>query len=105
MKDVKEYLTQKRSEDEPLSGDWALLAELYDKRSVAQTNETIDCRSGLADLNSSIFYIEPTVLSPQIAVFHRCIRKAIDLVHYYELIRSTSQYILYLNTYIDLNHY
>lgn len=34
MKDVKEYLTQKRSENEPLSGDWALMAELYENRSV-----------------------------------------------------------------------
>ncbi|XP_028397288.1 26S proteasome non-ATPase regulatory subunit 13-like [Dendronephthya gigantea] len=32
MKDVKEYLTERRSENEPLSGEWAFMAELYDKR-------------------------------------------------------------------------
>ena len=34
MKDVKEYLTERRSENEPLSGEWAFMAELYDKRLV-----------------------------------------------------------------------
>jgi hypothetical protein len=47
-----------------------------------------------SDLNSSIFYIQPTVLSPQIAFFHRCIRMAIDLVHYYELDQHYSSYYL-----------
>lgn len=32
MSDVKEYLAQKRSGSEPISGEWAEMAELYDKR-------------------------------------------------------------------------
>ena len=34
MRDVKEYITQKRSGDGPVSADWGDMAELYEKRFV-----------------------------------------------------------------------
>lgn len=32
MMDVKDYLAQKQSANQPLCSDWSVMAELYDKR-------------------------------------------------------------------------
>ena len=73
MKDVKEYLTQKRSENEPLSGDWALIADLYDKRLWHQLtlkllefvkNDHFTTNGGLLELCENFLYDFETKINP-----------------------------------------
>ena len=73
MKDVKEYLTQKRSENEPLSGDWAFIADLYDKRLWHQLtlkllefvkNDHFTANGGLLELYENFLYDFETKINP-----------------------------------------